>query len=93
MTRCLKRMVTYHSVYQRKPAYQRTQRMRAKHMAFVQVGGANGGETNEQLLRNWCELILFRFREIIFCFREIISRFREIISRFREIVSRVREII
>ena len=44
-------------------------------------------------LRTWCELFLFRFREILSRFREILFRFREILSRFREIISRFREII
>ena len=37
-------------------------------------------------LRTWCELFLFRFREILSRFREIVFRFREIVFRFREIL-------
>ena len=61
----------------------------------------HGGHT--ETYGGWCELFLFRFREIceiifreskiISCFREIISRFREIISRFRELLFRFREVL
>ena len=44
-------------------------------------------------LGTWCELFLFRFREILFRFSETIFRFCEIISRESEIISRESEII